>query len=349
MTKKQAPLGTLFEKQWLDLIRPKRIEADAASLTDTYGKFTCEPLMRGYGTTLGNSLRRVLLSSLRGSAISAVRIEGVLHEFTAVPDVHEDVTQIVLNLKEIKLKLSDSERVEVTIDKSGPGVITAGDIQHNLVQVMNPNLVIATLGPNASVHMELLIEMGRGYRQPERSNIPDMPVDTIPIYALFSPVTKVNYNVTNARVGQVTDFDKLTLEVFTDGTIRPDDAVAIAAKILKEHLTIFINFEETSEEEEDAFLEDMEPPFNRNLLRPVDEFELSVRAANCLQNANIRYIYELVQKTENEMLKTKNFGRKSLNEIKEILAGMQLSLGMKLENFPPPGWDPEKREPRESQ
>jgi len=334
----------LMEKQWQDLIKPKRLEVDTSTLTDFYGKFTCEPLMRGYGTTLGNSLRRVLLSGLRGAAITAARIDGVLHEFTTVPDVSEDVTQMVLNMKEVRVKLHSSEQIKVLVEKKGPCNITAGDIEHNDVEVINPDHVIATLGDNAKMSLEVLIEKGRGFRAPDRSQVSEEPVDTIPIYARFSPVVKVNYKVTNARVGQFTDFDKLTMEVNTNGTIRPDDAVAIAAKIIKEHLNIFINFEEAPEEEEDLYLQESEPPFNRNLLRSVDELELSVRAANCLQNANIRFIYELVQKTEAEMLKTKNFGRKSLNEIKEILAGMGLQLGMKLENFPPPGWEPAGRE-----
>lgn len=334
------------ENNWLNLIKPKKLEVDAGTLTATYGKFTCEPLMRGYGVTLGNSIRRILLSSLRGGAVTAARFEGVNHEFSTIPDVVEDVTHIVLNLKEVCLKLHGTEVVMTTVEKSGPGHILAGDIVHHNVEIINPDHVIATLSPNAKVRMELRIEPGRGYQQADRGNIPDLSLDFIPIDAFFSPVVKTNYTVTNARLGNITDFDKLTLEVFTNGAIRPDDAVAISAKILKEHLSIFINFEEVEENEEEIFVESKrdEPPFNRYLLKPVDELELSVRAANCLQNANIRYIYELVQKSEQEMLRTKNFGRKSLNEIKEILAGMGLQLGMKLENFPPHGWEPEKNE-----
>ncbi len=340
-------VDAITKKNWLDLIKPKKLVMDHESQTDYYGKFYCAPLMRGYGVTLGNSLRRILLSSLRGAAITAVRIDGVLHEFSAIPGVAEDVTHIVLNLKGVVVKLHGTEKVLVTVEKEAPkdepAVITAGDIVHNQVEILNPDHVIATLEPKTKVRMELLIEMGRGYRAADRNNIPDMSVDTIPIDAFFSPVQKVNYKIKNARVGQITDFDHLTLEVWTNGTILPDDAVAIAAKILKEHLNIFINFVDVEEEPKAAGEEEEEPSFNKNLIRPVDELELSVRAANCLQNANIRYIYELVQKTEQEMLKTKNFGRKSLNEIKEVLAGMGLRLGMKLENFPPPGWDPEKR------
>jgi DNA-directed RNA polymerase subunit alpha len=294
----------------------------------------CEPLERGFGITLGNSLRRILLSSLQGAAIQAIKIEGALHEFTTLPDVVEDVTDIILNLKEVLVRMHDPKPKVVRIDKEGEGKVTARDIAAvDGVEVLNPEHHIATLSRGGKLHMELHIGMGRGYVPAERNKSANMPVGTVPIDSLFSPVKKVNYTVTNARVGQQTDYDKLTLEVWTNGALRPDDALAFAAKILKEQLTIFINFEEQPEPVEAPVNEEQEK-LNENLWRTVDELELSVRSANCLQNANIKYIGELVQKSEAEMLKTKNFGRKSLKEIKEILSGMGLSLGMKLDNWP---------------
>ncbi len=325
----------MLYKNWHDLIKPKRLEVDREKLTDRYGKFSCEPLMRGYGTTIGNSLRRILLSSLRGAAVTAVRFDDVLHEFATIPEVAEDVTKIILNLKQVELKMHDTEKVEVRIEKKGPCEITAGDIAHNMVTVINPDHHIATVGENGEFAMELTIEMGRGYVQAGSIAEQELPINTIPIDANYSPVLDVNYYINQSRVGQRIDFDKLTMEITTDGSVRPDDALGLAAKILKEQLSIFINFDETV----DAEIEEADRPeeeFNKNLLRSVDELELSVRSANCLQNANIKYIYELVTRTESEMLKTKNFGRKSLNEIKEILAEMGLSLGMKLEGFVPP-------------
>src|SRR5215471_5374554 len=306
----------LIAKNWRDLIRPRMLELEER--TDTYGKFVCEPLERGFGTTLGNSLRRILLSSLQGAAITAVKIESALHEFTTLPDVVEDVTDIVLNLKEVLLRMHDAKPKVVRLDKEGEGRITAKDITLvEGVEVLNPDHPVCTLSRGGKVHMELHVGMGRGYVPAERNKTPNMAVGTIPIDSLFSPVKKVNYTVTNARVGQQTDFDKLTLEVWTNGAIRPDDALAFAAKILKDQLTIFIDFEEESE----ALAKDdrQEEPLNENLFRTVEELELSVRSANCLQNANIHLIGELVQRSEGEMLKTKNFGRKSLKEIKEIL------------------------------
>jgi DNA-directed RNA polymerase subunit alpha len=322
----------LIAKNWRDLIRPRMLELEER--TDTYGKFVCEPLERGFGITLGNSLRRILLSSLQGAAITAVKIEGALHEFTTLPDVVEDVTDIVLNLKEVLVRMHDSKPRIIRLDKEGEGKVTARDISVvDGVEVLNPDHAICTLSRGGKIHMELHIGMGRGYVPAERNKLPNMAVGTIPIDSLFSPVRKVNYTVTNARVGQQTDYDKLTLEVWTNGAVRPDDALAFAAKILKEQLTIFINFEEQPEPVESPVNEEQEK-LNENLWRTVDELELSVRSANCLQNANIKYIGELVQRTEAEMLKTKNFGRKSLKEIKEILATMGLSLGMKLDNWP---------------
>ncbi|HZS37869.1 MAG TPA: DNA-directed RNA polymerase subunit alpha [Polyangia bacterium] len=326
----------VYSKNWRDLIRPKTLDVERESMTETHGRFSCEPLERGFGTTLGNSLRRVLLSSLQGAAITAVKIDGALHEFQTLPDVVEDVTDIVLNLKEVIVSMSDPKPKVIRLDKEGEGKVTAGDIATvDGVTVLNPDHPIATLSRGGKLHMELLVQMGRGYVPAERNKTATMSVGTIPIDSLFAPVKKVNYTVTHARVGQQTDYDKLTLDVWTNGSVTPDDAVAYAAKILKDQLSIFINFEETNEPVEETVSEEA-AKLNENLDKSVDELELSVRSANCLQNANIRYIGELVQKTEAEMLKTKNFGRKSLKEIKEILAEMGLSLGMKLDGWVPP-------------
>lgn len=322
----------LVARNWRDLIRPRSVPVDQDSLSPRYGKFVCEPLERGFGTTIGNSLRRVLLSSLQGAAITAVKIDGALHEFTSVPDVVEDVTEIILNLKEVVIKAHSTKTQVVRIDKEGPCEVTAGDIQtNNEIEILNPDHVICTVAKGGRFAAELTVNVGRGYVPAEKNKSPGMSIGTIPIDALFSPIRKVNYTVTNARVGQVTDYDKLTLEVFTNGAVEPQDAVAFAAKILKDQLTIFINFEE---EEEPVEQEQDEEPLNENLFRSVEELELSVRSANCLQNANIHLIGELVQKTEAEMLKTKNFGRKSLKEIKEILQDMGLGLGQQIENWP---------------
>jgi DNA-directed RNA polymerase subunit alpha len=325
----------LKSKNWRELIKPKRVEIDQDSSTNTYGKFVAEPLERGFGITIGNSLRRILLSSLQGAAIVAVKFDGVLHEFSTIPGVIEDVTDIILNLKEIKLRIIDAEEAVIQLSKEGDGKVKAGDIDtQDLVEILNPDQHIATLNNEAKLNMELVVKTGKGYVPAERNNSKDHPIGVIPIDAIFSPIQKVNHVVTNARVGQITDYDKLTVEVWTDGSVLPEDAVAYAAKILKEQMNPFINFEEEPEpfEEEE---EEKEEKLNENLFRPVSELELSVRSANCLKNANITLIGELVQKTEPEMLKTKNFGRKSLNEIKSILEEMGLSLGMKLDNFPP--------------
>ncbi len=325
----------IVTKNWRDLIKPRGLVVDQESLTNTYGKFVAEPLERGFGITLGNSLRRVLLSSLQGAAITSVKIEGVEHEFMAIPEVAEDVTDIILNLKEVLLQIHSNEQKTIRIEAEGPREIKAGDIvADGQVEVLNPGHHVLTLSEGGRVRMELTARRGRGYVPAERNKVPGQPIGTIPIDALFSPIRKVNYQVTNARVGQQTDFDKLTLEVWTDGSVAPADAVAFAAKIMKEQLSIFINFDET-EEPAIEIAAVPEQVLNENLFRSVDELELSVRSANCLQNANIKTIGDLVQKTEAEMLKTKNFGRKSLKEIKEILAEMGLSLGMKLENWPP--------------
>ncbi|MDH5491444.1 MAG: DNA-directed RNA polymerase subunit alpha [Myxococcales bacterium] len=324
--------SNLVARNWRELIRPKSVPVDQESLSDHYGKFVCEPLERGFGLTIGNSLRRVLLSSLQGAAITAVKIDGALHEFTSVPDVVEDVTELVLNFKEVVVRAHSAKTHTLRIDKEGPCKVTARDIQtSDLVEILNPDHVICTVAKGGRFSAELTVNVGRGYVPADRNKVPGMPIGTIAIDSLFSPVRRVNYTVTNARVGQITDYDKLTLEVWTSGASKPVDAVALAAKILKDQLTIFINFEE---EEESYVQEQEEEPLNENLFRSVEELELSVRSANCLQNANIHLIGELVQKTEPEMLKTKNFGRKSLKEIKEILADMGLSLGMKIDNWP---------------
>src|SRR5574342_188 len=314
---------------------PRALAVDQESLTNTYGKFVAEPLERGFGITLGNSLRRVLLSSLQGAAITSVKIEGVEHEFMAIPEVAEDVTDIILNLKEVLLQIHTNEVKTLRNEAEGPREVKAGDIIGDAqVEVLNPGQHLLTISEGGRVRMELAARRGRGYVPAERNKVPGQPIGTIPIDALFSPIRKVNYQVTNARVGQQTDYDKLTLEVWTDGSVAPNDAVAYAAKIVKEQLSIFINFDEAEEPAEEVKPIE-EQKLNENLFRSVDELELSVRSANCLQNANIKTIGDLVQKTEAEMLKTKNFGRKSLKEIKEILAEMGLSLGMKLESWPP--------------
>ena len=329
----------MLEKNWRDLIKPKALDVDKESLTPIYGKFVAKPLERGFGLTLGNSLRRVMLSSLQGAAIVSIKIEGVLHEFTPVPDVTEDVAEIILNLKEVRLRLHSEEAV-VVINKTGPCEVKASDIQgSDSVQVLNPDQHIATLGKSGKLNMEIRVSRGRGYQASENNKKDDMPVGWIPVDSFFSPIRRVNYTVTQSRVGQRTDFDKLTLEVWTDGSVHPEDAVSLGSKILKDQLSVFLNFEEEPEPVAQT-KEEGSSQFNPNLYRSVEELELSVRSANCLQNANIKYIYELVQKTEAEMLKTKNFGRKSLNEIKDILSEMGLSLGMKLDGFVAPSQPP---------
>jgi DNA-directed RNA polymerase subunit alpha len=326
---------SITTKNWRDLIKPRGLAVDQESLTNSYGKFVAEPLERGFGITLGNSLRRVLLSSLQGGAITSVKVEGVEHEFMTIPEVAEDVTDIILNLKEVLLQIHTNEGKTVRIEADGPKEIKAGDIiVDGQVEVLNPGHHVLTISEGGRVRMEMTARRGRGYVPADKNKVPGAPIGTIPIDALFSPIRKVNYQVTNARVGQQTDYDKLTLEVWSDGSVAPADAVAYAAKIVKEQLSIFINFDETEEPVEEVKPVE-EAKLNENLFRSVDELELSVRSANCLQNANIKTIGDLVQKTEAEMLKTKNFGRKSLKEIKEILAEMGLSLGMKLESWPP--------------
>ncbi len=323
-------------KNWRDMIRPREIEIDPRSQSDSYAKFECQPLERGYGITIGNALRRILLSSIRGTAVTKVQAEGALHEFTSLPEVKEDVTDILLNIKELRLKSHADEPRKMTIDFDGPGTVTAEDIQNDAqVEVLNPEQVIATVSDGGELQMELTVERGRGYVPADQNKSEDDPIGMIPVDSLFSPITKVNYKITNARVGQRTDYDKLTLEVWTDGSVKPEDAVAYAAKILKEQVSIFINFDEDIEPEFEE--EEEEPEFDDKLLKPIDELELSVRSYNCLQGAGITHVGDLVQRTEAELLKTKNFGRKSLKEIKDILEEMELELGTSLDNWPPSG------------
>jgi DNA-directed RNA polymerase subunit alpha len=335
----------LMYMNWRKMTMPEKVQIESPG--PSYGKFICEPLERGYGITIGNSLRRIILSSLYGAAIVSVRFDKVMHEFTTVDGVLEDASEIILNLKEVRMRVGSPEPRTVRLEKGGEGSVTAGDIisDDGAVEVLNPEQHIATLDKGAELKMEMTVKVGRGYSLSENNKDEDDPVGTIPIDAVFSPIKRVKYTVGNARIGQKTDYDKLTLEVTTDGSIRPEDAVAYAAKILKEQMNIFINFDEDEEPEPEKKTEEQETPqFNRNLYRSVEELELSVRSANCLKNANINKIYQLVAKTENEMLKTKNFGRKSLNEIKEVLNDMGLSLGMKLEGFVPPEEDEEEGE-----
>jgi len=332
----------LMYMNWQEMIRPEKVQVTTRK--PTYGKFVCEPLERGFGITIGNSLRRIILSSLYGAAITLVKIDGVMHEFSVLPGVLEDVSEIILNLKEVRFKVSDPGPKMIHIDVQGEKEVTAGDIisGDGRAEVLNPSLHIATLSPGARLRMEMTVRVGKGYSLAEFNKDEDAPMGTIPIDAVFSPIKRVNYVVGNARVGQRTDYDKLTLEIWTDGSVFPEDAIAYAAKIFKEQMTIFINFDEQMEPEPDKIAEeDDRPLFNENLYRSVEELELSVRSANCLKNADILKIYQLVSKTEAEMLKTKNFGRKSLNEIKEVLAEMGLSLGMKLDGFVAPEEDRE--------
>lgn len=327
---------------WKGIQKPKELKCDYETLTETYGRFYAEPFERGFGVTVGNPLRRILLSSLRGIAVTSVKIEGVLHEFSTIPGVVEDVSEIILNLKELILKprsdnLDYPRKLYLKVSNTLPESreVKAGDIQKDPdIEILNPELHIATLGKEASLDMEMEVQLGRGYVPSEFNKREDQPIGVLPIDSVFTPIRKVTYDIEASRVGGRTDYDKLIMEVWTNGTISPADAMANAAKILKDQLTIFINFEEEPEIEEKE-LDEEEEKFNENLLKSIDELELSVRSSNCLNNANIRTIGELVQKTEAELLKTRNFGKKSLNEIKSILAEMGLSLGMKLDNFPP--------------
>jgi DNA-directed RNA polymerase subunit alpha len=322
----------MIQKNWQELIKPNKI--DFQSKRKTMTTLVAEPLERGFGLTLGNTLRRVLLSSLRGAAVTAVQIDGVLHEFSSIPGVREDVTDIVLNIKEIAIKMEGDGPKRMVVRKQGPGAVTAGDIQTvGDVEILNPDHVICTLDEGAEIRMEFTVDTGKGYVPADRNRAEDAPIGLIPVDSLYSPVKKVSYKVENTREGQVLDYDKLTMTIETDGSISGEDAVAYAARILQDQLALFVNFEEPHKEQPAEQVTEL--AFNPALLKKVDELELSVRSANCLKNDNIVYIGDLIQKTEAEMLRTPNFGRKSLNEIKEVLAAMGLHLGMEVPDWPP--------------
>ena len=317
-----------------DLISPNRVEVEGVTADNRYGKFIAEPLERGFGMTIGTALRRILLSSLQGAAITSIRIDGVSHEFSSIPGVVEDVTELTLNLKEVVLRLEEKEESVLHVEAQGPCQVTAGMLQgDSVVEILNPELVIATLGEGASLKMEVTVKVGRGYLPADKNKVEGVTVGTIFIDSIFSPIRRVNLAVTNARVGQRTDYDKLAMEIWSDGSIDPRAAIAQAAHILVDQLGIFVG-QDLIVEREEPKVEEPAKRWNDNLFRRIDELELSVRSANCLENADIKYIGELVQRSEAEMLRTKNFGRKSLNEIKEILSEMGLSLGLKLEDFP---------------
>ncbi len=325
-------------KNWQELIKPNKLDITSSGSGNNVATLTAEPLERGFGMTLGNALRRVLLSSLQGAAVTSVQIDGVLHEFSSIAGVREDVTDVVLNIKEISFAMHADGPKRLLLRKEGPGVVTAGDIQETAdIEVLNPDHVICTLDEAAEMRIEFTVNTGSGYVAAERNRPEDAPIGLIPVDSLYSPVKRVSYKVENTREGQILDYDKLIMKIETDGSVSPDDAVAYAARILQDQLQIFINFEEPVKqvvEEEQPELE-----FNAALLKKVDELELSVRSANCLKNDNIVYIGDLIQKTEAEMLRTPNFGRKSLNEIKEVLAQMGLHLGMEVPNWPPENID----------
>jgi DNA-directed RNA polymerase subunit alpha len=324
----------VIQKNWQELIKPTKLEINPGHDPQRFATVVAEPLERGFGLTLGNALRRVLLSSLQGGAVNSVQIDGVLHEFSSITGVREDVTDVILNIKEIAIRMHVEGPKRLVLRKDGPGVITAGDIEQIAdVEILNPELVLCTLDEGAEIRMEFTVSTGKGYVAADRNRPEDAPIGLIPVDSLFSPVKKVSYKVENTREGQILDYDKLTLTVETDGSINPDDAVAYAARILQDQLQVFVNFEEPKREVVEEKGPELE--FNAALLKKVDELELSVRSANCLKNDNIVYIGDLIQKTEAEMLRTPNFGRKSLNEIKEVLAQMGLHLGMEVTNWPP--------------
>ncbi len=321
----------MIHKNWQELIKPNKLEISSEG---NVGKIVAEPLERGFGLTLGNALRRVLLSSLQGAAVTAVQIDGVLHEFSSISGVREDVTDIILNIKEIAIRMESEGSKRMVVRKEGPCVVTAGDIQTvGDVEILNPDLVLCTLDEDAEIRIEFTVDTGKGYIAAERNRPEDSPIGMIPVDSLFSPVRKVSYKVEKTREGQVLDYDKLTMRIETDGSVTPEDALAFAARIMQDQLTIFVNFEEPEKEVEQEQVTEL--AFNPALLKKVDELELSVRSANCLKNDNIVYIGDLIQKTEAEMLRTPNFGRKSLNEIKEVLASMGLHLGMEVPTWPP--------------
>jgi DNA-directed RNA polymerase subunit alpha len=326
------------QKNWQELIRPAKLEVQAGRERRRVATLIAEPLERGFGTTLGNALRRVLLSSLQGAAVTSVQIDGVLHEFSSIAGVREDVTDIILNIKEIALSMHAEGPKRLILRKEGPGVVTAGDIQATGdIQVLNPGHVICTLDEGAEIRIEFTVNTGKGYVPAERNRPEDAPIGLIPVDSIYSPVKRVSYKIENTREGQILDYDKLIMTVETDGSMSPEDAVAYAARILQDQLSVFVNFEEPSK----IIAEEARPEleFNAALLKKVDELELSVRSANCLKNDNIVYIGDLIKKTEAEMLRTPNFGRKSLNEIKEVLAQMGLHLGMEVPNWPPENID----------
>jgi DNA-directed RNA polymerase subunit alpha len=325
----------VLQKNWQDLIKPTKLEIMPGRQRKMIATMVAEPLERGFGMTLGNALRRVLLSSLQGAAITSIQIDGVLHEFSSIPGVREDVTNIILNVKEIALRVHSEGVKRMVLKKEGPGVVKASDIEATSeVEVLNPDHVICTLDQGAAIRMEFTAAMGKGFVPAERNRPDDAPIGLIPVDSLYSPVKKVSYKVENTREGQILDYDKLTLTVETDGSVSAEDSVALAARILQDQLAVFINFEEPKKAVEES-AKHPELAFNAALLKKVDELELSVRSANCLKNDNIVYIGDLIQKTEAEMLRTPNFGRKSLNEIKEVLASMGLHLGMEVPNWPP--------------
>ncbi|MEQ1866529.1 MAG: DNA-directed RNA polymerase subunit alpha [Micropepsaceae bacterium] len=329
---------TVIEKNWQELIKPLKLQVDGGNTPRTHAVVTAEPLERGFGLTLGNALRRVLLSSLQGAAVTSIQIDGVLHEFSSIPGVREDVTDVVLNIKQLALKLHSDGPKRLVLKAEGPGEVRASQITSVAdVDILNPDLVICNLDHGARVRIEFTVNSGKGYVAAERNRPEDAPIGLIPVDSLFSPVRKVSYRVENTREGQILDYDKLTMTLETNGALSPENAVAYAARILQDQLSIFINFEEPREKKTEEQKTDL--PFNPALLKKVDELELSVRSANCLKNDNIVYIGDLIQKTEAEMLRTPNFGRKSLNEIKEVLASMGLHLGMEV-----PGWPPENIE-----
>jgi DNA-directed RNA polymerase subunit alpha len=324
----------VLQKNWQDLIKPTKLNVSSGRDPQRFALVVAEPLERGFGLTLGNALRRVLLSSLQGAAITSVHIDGVLHEFSSIAGVREDVTDIILNIKEIAIRQHAEGVKRVVLKKEGPGVAKAGDIETGAdIEILNPDHVICTLDQGASIRMEFTTSTGKGYVPAERNRPDDAPIGFIPVDSLYSPVRKVSYRVENTREGQILDYDKLTMEIETNGSVRPEDTVALAARIVQDQLSVFVNFEEPKKEM--PFERQPELVFNAALLKKVDELELSVRSANCLKNDNIVYIGDLIQKTEAEMLRTPNFGRKSLNEIKEVLAAMGLHLGMEVPDWPP--------------
>jgi DNA-directed RNA polymerase subunit alpha len=324
----------VIERNWRSLIRPEKLGVEVGADAQRTATIVAEPLERGFGMTLGNALRRVLLSSLQGAAVTGLRIDGVLHEFSSIQGVREDVTDLVLNVKQLAIRMQGEGPKRLALTAEGPGEVTAGQIQTTGdIEISNPDLVICTLDDGARLSMELTVGTGKGYVPASQNRPEDAPIGLIPVDAIYSPVRRVAYRVEPTRVGQVTDYDKLVLSVETDGTVAPEDAVALAARILQDQLQLFINFDEPRERKVEEERDDL--PFNRNLLRKVDELELSVRSANCLKNDNIVYIGDLVQKSEQEMLRTPNFGRKSLNEIKEVLSSMGLGLGMTVTGWPP--------------